>query len=114
MRTHPEEYRVGGIALPAGEDYGNIRITVDTRQDYALACVLKTMIKPDQISFREIVKLLSDRPYLKIINETSLEKKEYVNIGDEMEDAIRLLRLQEMNDTADMIERELSRKRGLG
>jgi spore coat polysaccharide biosynthesis protein SpsF len=110
IRTHPEAYRVGGMELPDGEDYGDVRITVDTKQDYALACVLKTMIPPECTSFREIIKLLASRPYLRWINESSIEKKAYASAVDEMNDAIQLLRLQEMNNAADIIEKELDEK----
>jgi spore coat polysaccharide biosynthesis protein SpsF len=92
---------------PEGEDYGDIRITVDTKQDYALACVLKTMLRPDAVSFRDILTLLSGRPYLKMINESVLEKKMYASIAEEMKDAARLLRLQEMDHAAELVEKGL-------
>jgi spore coat polysaccharide biosynthesis protein SpsF len=114
MYTHPESYRIAGIELPDGEDHSGIRITVDTGPDYALACVIKTMISKTSVSFREIVELFERRPYLKFINESVLQKREYADIADEMEDAVRLLRLQEMSDTADMVERELMGRRDDG
>jgi spore coat polysaccharide biosynthesis protein SpsF len=105
IRMHPEKYRIGSVEPPEGEDYRDIRITVDTKQDYALACVLKAMLCPHAISFRDILSLLTERPYLKLINESVLEKKVYTSMAEEMKDAARLLRLQEMDHAAELIEK---------
>jgi spore coat polysaccharide biosynthesis protein SpsF len=110
IHTHPDKYKTGGIELPEGEDYSDIRITVDKRQDYALACVIRMMIPESSTSFRKIVELFDSRPYLKLINESVFQKKVYSSVTDEVEDAIRLLRSQEMNNSADFIEKKFKKK----
>lgn len=102
---HPDLFSLGSLEL-TDEDYSDIRITVDTMQDYVLACVIRDGLTEDEISFRNILKLYQQKPFLRMINGDVLQKKRYETIDDELEAAAVLLRLQEMNQAADIVDRE--------
>jgi spore coat polysaccharide biosynthesis protein SpsF len=71
----PEDFKVGGIMLPTGTNHSDVRITVDTKQDYALACVLQDLLPENSTSFWDIIDILSKRPYLRYINEDIQQKE---------------------------------------
>ncbi|MGI6722063.1 MAG: cytidylyltransferase domain-containing protein [Anaerovoracaceae bacterium] len=104
--THPDEFRLGSLEL-SGEDYSDLRITVDTVQDYTLSCVLKDMLGEEDTSYRSILKLYEDKPYLKLINGDIVQKKKYDSKKDELEAAYRMLTKQEMERAAAIIKQNL-------
>lgn len=101
---HQDEFRIG--SLTAADDNSGIRITVDTVNDYILTCVLADLLKGKEnaTSYRTIVDTYRDHPYLSDINGDILQKKKYESEKDELDAAVKLLRLQEMNRAADKLE----------
>jgi len=109
--NHPKEFKIGSKKLD-GEDYSDIRITVDREEDYILACVLKDMLNGcGSTSFRDIVDIFNKKPYLKMINNKVMQKKKYESSADEIDAAIKLLKLQEMNCAAGLLEKEKTDER---
>lgn len=100
--NHPDDFKLGRLVLD-GEDYSDIRITVDTVPDYITACVIKDAIG-DSTSFRDIVALYEERPYLRMINGDIMQKKKYASAEEEIEAALAMLRLQEMTEAARVLE----------
>lgn len=103
--NHPELFRLGELVLDH-EDYSQMRITVDTKSDYALACVIYNMLINEQQfpSFRRIVKLFHDYPFLRLINEDISQKRIYPTVQEEVAESIRILKLQELNRSAQILE----------
>lgn len=101
---HLDEFDIG--SLEDDEDNSDIRITVDTVNDYLLTCVLVDLLKntDDPISYKTIVEIYKDHPYLRDINGDILQKKKYETEKEELEAAAKLLRLQEMNRAAAILE----------
>mgnify|MGYP005847510705 CR=1 FL=1 len=87
-----------------GED---IRITVDTEEDYALLCAVYDYLYAENEFFgvREIVMLFNNKPWLKIINSKILQKKVCVSFEDELEEAKKVLKLQELNNVLKRLEK---------
>ncbi|MGI6737036.1 MAG: cytidylyltransferase domain-containing protein [Anaerovoracaceae bacterium] len=104
--AHPESFRLGSLELPDGEDCHDLRITVDTMQDYLLACVVKDLLPPDSTSFRDITALYASRPYLRLINADVMQKQRYASREAELKAAAELLRRQEMMAAAALLEAE--------
>lgn len=108
--THPENFKLGNMMLE-NENLSNIRITIDTKQDYALACIIKKCLSPEDVSFKNIIDLFAKYPYLKYINEDIVQKKKYDNDIEEIKEAIKLLEKQELNKSADILQKELSKRK---
>ena len=99
---HPDIFRLGNYCMPGGLDYHNIRITVDTKEDYLLACVLRSYL-PDGFTYKDIIRVYDENPFLPEINASSIQKQKFSTEKDELEAAIRLLKLQEMDRSAEIL-----------
>ncbi len=100
LHTQPKLFKLG--SLTDEEDNSGIRITVDTKQDYILACVLKSYLG-DEYTYKDIVRIYKEKPFLSEINAEAMQKKRYESREDEIEAALKFLRLQEMNYAADCL-----------
>ena len=106
VTSHQDEFRVGSLALD-GEDYSKVRITVDTVNDYTLACVITDLIRDeeDRFSFRTVLDCFAKHPYISNINADIMQKKKYDTLEEELEAAEKLLKLQEMDRAAELLRR---------
>jgi spore coat polysaccharide biosynthesis protein SpsF len=97
-RTNKNKYKIGHIE--ANEKYyaPDIRITVDTEEDYALLSVIYDYLfeKDNFFGTKDIISLFKDKPYLKIINKKIIQKKIFNNLEEEIEEAIKILDLQDL------------------
>lgn len=103
---HQDEFKIGSLELES-EDYSNLRITVDTINDYTLSCVITDFIRgcENRFSFRTIVDCFEKHPYICNINSDIMQKKKYDTEEEEINAAVKLLKLQEMNRAAKLLER---------
>ncbi len=101
---HQDEFDIG--SLEDDEDNSGIRITVDTVNDYLLSCVLADLLRneEDPISYKTVTRIYKEHPYLSDINGDILQKKKYETEKEEFEAAAKMLRLQEMNRAAEVLE----------
>ncbi len=104
--THPKEFKLGELVL-RDQDYSDIRITVDTPKDYAACCVVKSELG-DNDDFESIVKLFQNKPYIRLINNDIIQKKRYDSVQGELEDAVKMLDLQELEHAAEILRKEIS------
>lgn len=104
ITSHYDDFNVG--SLESEEDNSGIRITVDTMNDYILTCVLNDLLKgcDDPYSYRTVVELFRTHPYLADINGEIMQKKKYDDPAEEIDAAVRLLKLQEMYRAAKLLE----------
>lgn len=105
ITSHQDEFKIGSLTLD-DEDYSDVRITVDTINDYTLSCLIAELIKDEEerMSFRTVLKCFKEHPYISFINADIVQKKRYDTEKEELEAAVKLLRMQEMNRAADMLE----------
>lgn len=105
ITSHQDEFSIGSLTLD-DEDYSDVRITVDTINDYTLSCLIAELIKDekDRMSFRTVLKCFEEHPYISFINADIVQKKRYDTAEEEIAAAVKLLRLQEMNRAADILE----------
>ena len=104
---HPDLFALGNYSMPDGRNYRDLRITVDTKEDYLLACVLRSYL-PDGFTYDDIIRVFEEKPFLSQINATAVQKRKYETVRDEVEAAISLLKLQEMNDAAGILSNYIS------
>ena len=103
VTSHQEEFSIG--SLEDTEDNSGIRVTVDTVNDYLLSCVLNQMLlnMPEGTSYKTLIGCFSRYPYLSMINEGIIQKKKYPTEEEEVEAAVHLLKMQEMERAADIL-----------
>ena len=56
------------------------------------------------MSFRTALRCFDEHPYISFINADIVQKKRYDNVADEVEAAIKLLKMQEMYRVVDILE----------
>ena len=96
MRANPDEMNP------------DIRITLDTIEDYTLLCVVFDFLYERNPFFgvREIVRLFRDKPYLFHINEKIVQKKIFNSLEEEYEEALKILKLQDLNRMVAWLEKQ--------
>lgn len=105
--NHKEEFSIGSLELH-NEDYSDIRITVDTESDYIVACIIQDYLSSiKNFSFREIIRLYDEKPFIKLINKDIVQKRQYESKELELQAAVKILKLQELSYAAEIIEEKL-------
>jgi len=102
--TRRERFRVLHIPPPEEIRAPDIRVTLDTEEDYALLCAVFDYLG-ESFSARELVQLFVEKPWLKLVNRKVMQKRLIRDLGQEIEEAVKLLRLQELNRAAEILER---------
>ena len=103
-KSHPEEFKINSYF--ENEDNSKIRITLDTPQDYSLLCSIYDYLyeKNNFFSLNDILSLLEEKPWLKIVNEDIIQKKVCSNLSEEIQEAINLCKKQDLKKAKDFIE----------
>ena len=86
-------------------DYGvlkDARLTLDTIEDYALLCAVFDYLGTD-FDFKAVKRLFEEKPWLKFINSKVVQKKLFNSIEEEIEEAKKILRLQELNRVVELL-----------
>ncbi len=96
-------YNVKASPEATGPD---IRITLDTVEDYALLCAVFDFLYTKNPFFgaREIVELFRARPYLYDINRKVVQKKIFHSLYEEYQEALKILKLQDLNRMVSYLE----------
>lgn len=96
-------FRVGQMLnTDMGGARGDIRVTLDTADDYALLSAVFAML-PELFTLRELVALFERHPALARVNSTVEHKKQFDTIEQEMEEAVKLLQRQDLHRAADLL-----------
>lgn len=103
-KSHPEEFNINLYVRDI--DNSDVRITLDTPQDYALLCCVYDMLyeKDNYFSLDDILKLFDKKPWIKSINEDIIQKKVCSTLSEELEEAIHLCDVQDLNKAKEFIE----------
>lgn len=103
-KSHPDEFKINEYV--GNEDNSNIRITLDTLQDYALLCCVYDNLYEENNFFTldDILELFDKKPWIKSINEDIIQKKVCTTLSEELEEAIHLCDVQDLNKAKEFIE----------
>jgi len=106
-KTSPDLFKITILRAPKELKAPDIRITLDTKEDYALLCAVFDFLyeKNPYFDVYDIVRLFDKKPWLKFINEKVMQKKIFNTIEEEIEEAKKLLELQELNRAKEILER---------
>jgi spore coat polysaccharide biosynthesis protein SpsF len=90
--------------------YGpDIRVTLDTEEDYTLLCVVFDYLYQGNEFFgaEDIIKLFRNRPWLNNINKNVIQKRMFDSVSQEIEEAVRLLDLQGLRKAKEILARHM-------
>lgn len=95
-RTNKEQMKIGQLLATA--DNSNIRITLDTKEDYTLLLTVFDYLYNAQKDFlcADIINLFKNKPWLCDINSSIIQKKVCNNLAEELTEAISLLERQDL------------------
>ncbi len=102
---NPDKFKLKNIVAPAKYNKPELRITLDTKEDYMLLCAVYDYLyyKNNSFSSEEVVKLFSEKPWFACINNNSIQKKDNYELEEEINDAGKLLQLHGMTRAKDML-----------
>lgn len=108
IHHNPSRFQTDNLVSPEG-DMSQLRITLDTPEDYALLCAVFDYLYGENELFRykDIVRLFDDKPWLKIINKKIMAKKSFKTLEDEVNEALNILEMQELNSAREILEKSL-------
>ncbi|BDZ68985.1 glycosyltransferase family protein [Methanobacterium ferruginis] len=105
IHNNLNQFKTENILLD-GPNKSQIRITLDTEEDYALLCVIFDYLYKKDEFFKsgEIMKLFKNKPWLMLINKKIIAKKHFESFEDEFNEALRVLELQELNNVKKLLQ----------
>lgn len=97
-RTHPEMFKIKLIEAQGKLRRHEIRITLDTPEDYALlCCVFDELYRKNEFFLtEEIIDLFDRKPWLPLINNKIIQKKIFDTLSEEVRESIAILGLQDL------------------
>lgn len=104
--THRNRFKLTNVRANEDERGEDIRITIDTLEDYALLCAVYDYLYIGNEFFgaREIVTLFNNKPWLKLINKKIIQKKIFSSLEDELKEAVKVLELQDLKNAKRLLE----------
>jgi len=111
INRNPQIFKINEIKAPKELYAPDIRITLDTEEDYALLCTVFDHLYPKNKYFNtyDIVNLFKEKPWLKLINKKIIQKKTFNTLEEEIKEAVKILDLQDLNKARDFLKENLSR-----
>lgn len=108
---NPQLFKINQIEAPEKLYAPDIRITLDTEEDYVLLCVVFDYLYSKNKSFNtyDIANLFKEKPWLKLINKKIIQKKIFDSLDDEIKEAIKVLDLQDLKKARDFLKKYLSK-----
>lgn len=92
------------VVEDGGNNYSDIRITVDTNEDYALINLVYFMLG-DDFTYKDIIQLFNNNSWLKELNKSVYQKYVFKNEKEELQEALKLLKLNGMSNAYRILER---------
>ncbi len=109
INKHPDKFKI--LIKEAQEEFyrPDIRLTLDTEEDYALLCSVFDYLYPENAFFdiQDIIELFEKKPWLKLINKKVIQKKIYDSLKDEISEAIKICDLQDLKRAKEFLEHRL-------
>jgi spore coat polysaccharide biosynthesis protein SpsF len=106
--SHKYKFKIGVLKNEDNVDSQNIRITLDTKEDYMLLCAVFDYFKENQnFKLNEIIKLFNYKPWLYYINNNIIQKKKHESAISEIGEAIIILEKQELYRASKVLKNNL-------
>lgn len=106
-KSHPEKYKISKFVGKSNNS--DIRITLDTPQDYSLLCTVYDELYEENNYFllSDILELFVNKPWLKHVNEEVIQKKVCNTLQEELQEAISLCERQDLDRAKEFLKSNL-------
>ena len=103
-KSHPDKFKINKYF--EDENYSDLRITLDTYQDYSLLCtIFDNLYEQDNFfTLDDILNLFDRKPWIKYINDDIIQKKVFDNLEEELLELIHLCDVQDLYKAKEFIE----------
>ncbi|MGB6127788.1 MAG: glycosyltransferase family protein [Psychrilyobacter sp.] len=110
-KTNPNKFKIGHLVNK--EDYHDIRITLDTKEDYNLLCSVFDYLyeKDNYFDMNKIVVLFQKKPWIKALNSNVEQKIVCNSLKEELLEAIKLIKKQDLNRAGIFLEEKLNEEK---
>lgn len=108
-KTNADLFKIIVVEAPSELHAPDIRITLDTEDDYALLCAVFDYLYHDHEMFKtkDIIDLFMKKPWLKLINKKVVQKKIFNSLEEEVGEALKILDLQDMKQAKRFFEENI-------
>lgn len=108
-KTRPHLFKINLVKASKALNYPDIRITLDTEEDYALLCAVFDYLYPINNFFvtKDIIDLFNKKTWLKLINMKIIQKKVHTSLKEEIHEVIRICDLQDLKKAKKYLELRL-------
>lgn len=105
--TCKDRFKISHLLAEEDERGEDIRITIDTLEDYILVCTVFDYLydRDNFFGCKDIVTLFKNKPWLKYINQKIVQKKNFEDLEEELKEAIKILELQELYRSSEILKR---------
>lgn len=103
-KTNPKRFKINKYVQI--QDNSDIRITLDTPQDYAVLCVIYDNLykKNKFFTLDDILRLFCQKPWIRYINQDIIQKKVFKTLTEELHETIVLCERQDLDKAKEFIE----------
>lgn len=108
-KTRPDFFKISLVKAPKRFNAPDIRITLDTEEDYALLCSVYDYLFPKNEFFgtTEIIELFQKKPWLKLINKKIIQKRLLGTLEEEIKEALKILEFQGLSKSKSFFREKL-------
>ena len=103
-KTKPDLYKIENVQAGKEQHGPEIRITLDTHEDYMAICAIFDHFKDKHASVEEIITLFKYKPWISYINKSVEQKHVYSSFSEELEKAIALSSLHGLERVQRLLE----------
>lgn len=109
MYENQDMFKCISVEAPKRHYAPDIRITLDTIEDYALLCMVFDCLYPQKKYFTasDIIMLFKKKPWLKLINKKVVQKKIIEALPEEIKEAVKILDLQGLQRSAQILKKQM-------
>ena len=106
-QTCADKFKINMIEAKGVMRRPKIRLTLDMEEDYALLCSVYDYLYTEDNSFltKDIIELFDKKPWLGFINKKVIPKKLHNTLEEEIEEAVKILQLQELKKASCFLEK---------
>jgi len=106
-KSFPERYKVQVLKAEEKYNYPDIRITLDTPEDYILLCVVYDCLysKNPEFGLQEIIDLFQEKPWIKTINHNVQQKQMHTDLNGELNEVIEYCKKQDLQRILNLLEK---------
>lgn len=112
IQRNPQLFKITEIKARKKLYAPDLRLTIDTQEDYALLCAVFGYLYPQDNYFdsHQIMDLLARKPWLRLINKKVVHKNySFSSLKEEIREGVNLLDLQGLKKASNLLKRHLSK-----